>query len=151
PYMSERTGPWIAWTATEVRPDGQPVFDSETIYDASGRLCVSKASKRTDAGLSATKIAFNLFPPAPGMLQQREAQGVSLEQDGRTDFSASDFLYFYVSNPSNALRNVSLVDGGGRKVQVGKGDSNYRQRVVSRWPVGSANVRWLPNAALPQQ
>jgi hypothetical protein len=40
-----RTNVWTCWTTTELKPDGTKKFDSETIYDAQGRLSVSRATK----------------------------------------------------------------------------------------------------------
>ena len=89
------------------------------------------------------------------MLQVRAFEGdssiVRLEQRGQSDFSTSDFLYYYAASNGNALRGITVSDAAGTKIRVMKGDSNYRQRVISQWPVGSVNVRWLPDAILPEQ
>jgi hypothetical protein len=155
PYMPKRSDVWTAWTATDLGTDGRPLFDAETIYDAQGQLSVSKANKTTGGNKPATKTAFHLPSPAPGMLQERAfdrgGQSVQLEQQGQTDFSTSDFVYFYTANPSNALQRITVADTSGTTVRVTKGNSDYRQRIIAQWPIGSANVRWLPDAIIPRQ
>src|SRR6185436_7762323 len=135
--------------------DGKPLFAAETIYDAQGQLSVSKANKTTGGNKPAAKIAFHIPAPASGMLQERafeaDGQSVRLEQQGQTDFSTSDFLYYYASSASNRLRLITVADASGATVRVTKGNSDYRQRIIAQWPVGSANVRWLPDAIIPRQ
>ncbi len=155
PYMPKRFDIWTAWTATDLGADGRALFDAETIYDAQGQLCVSKANKTTGGNKPAAKIAFHLPAPAPGILQarafERGGQSVRLEQQGQTDFSASEFLYFYAASASNTLRSMTVADASGSTVRVTKGNSDYRRRVIAQWPIGSANVRWLPDAIIPRQ
>ena len=154
-YLPKRTDVWTAWTATELNPEGRTLFDTETIYDTQGQLCVSKANKTTGGNKPAAKVAFHLPVPPPETLQARTLEpgksGVRLEQQGQTDFSTSDFLYFYSPNESNALRNITVSDASGGTVRVTKGNSDYQQRIISQWPLGSANVRWLPDAILPER
>ena len=67
-HMPDRRQAWTAWTASELSPEGRELFQSELIYDASGRLAISRTVKTAERN-PAIKIIYDIGPPAPGELR----------------------------------------------------------------------------------
>ena len=152
PYLPDRLDAWTAWTATELSADGKKLFDTETIYGPLRRPSAARTTKRTSSGGTATKMAYEIPAPAPGTLQEYPLPGgapnLSLEV-GNGDFSASDFIYFFLLNGTNV--SISISDASGRSVRVRPGDSNFKKGLDSIWSINSAHIRWLPDPMQPEQ
>ena len=155
PYMPGVTNVWTSWITTESKPDGTRSFDSETLYDAQGRLAVSRAAKSTSSGRSGSKMVFQLTDLPVGSLTLRNLaagpQRFPVDLGGQQDFSGSDFLVLHISSINRSQLALTFADAGGTSVMVTNGTPVVASRHVNFWPVQRGETRWLPDSVQPEQ
>ncbi|MBI3416899.1 MAG: hypothetical protein HY043_16535, partial [Verrucomicrobia bacterium] len=155
PHLPGETNHWTAWTATELAADGSKLFDTETFFDAQGRVRVMQSHKTNSGGQPAIKTVYSIADPPAGVFKEHRLGAgkttVPLELTGQADFSGSDFVYFYVANPDRASFSLAAKDAAGREAKIYRRDSEDRQDGLLTWAIESANIRWLPDVIVPAQ
>ncbi|HEY0456095.1 MAG TPA: hypothetical protein VGE41_06940, partial [Verrucomicrobiae bacterium] len=149
PYMPRRKSIWTAWTATELKYNGDKQFGEEQVYDAEGRLCVAKASKKTFTRASGTKIRY-LIPP----LEKSElthSLNDALDIAIITDCSESDWLYLQASGSAGSRVALELTDAKGHQVRIAGAPTNTLVPFVRWWPIEERLTRWVPEKSAPEQ
>jgi hypothetical protein len=150
-YMPDRPQVWTAWTADELGPAGEELFQSELIYDASGRLVISKTIKRA-AGGPAVKITYDIGPAAQGELGQRMSTNGNVVLPPVTAHGARDieFVYWYAFTSNRTGLSWSIRDTSGTTIHLTNGEPDFRRGTVAFWPVGSGHTLWLPDPVKPE-
>jgi hypothetical protein len=154
PYFLARTNVWTAWTASDLSGGGHELFQSELIYDAQGRLAVSKTVKTSQSGDPAVKIVYDIGPPLPGELSLRAITNgsVSLPLSVSSEHAPqTEFLYWYALSTNGRSVTWKIIDGTGRTLRLTNGAPELERDVVAFWPVRSGHTLWLPDSVMPEQ
>jgi hypothetical protein len=151
-YMPDRRQVWTMWTASELGPDGKELFQSEFIYDASGRLAISKTIKTAARG-PAVKIIYDIGPPTQGELAHRMSTNASvgLTLAMRLDPKDIEFIYWYAFTSNRTGLSWSIRDTGGTTIHLTNGAPDFSRGIVAFWPVASGHTLWLPDAIKPER
>ena len=155
PHQPDVADVWTARTATEFNAAGQPLFDSEFIFNARGHPSTTIARKKNSSGDPADKFAYYLSGPAEAAWQQQAvAKGtnrVAVSLGGARDFSDSDFLYLYVAPSAAAELKLEFKDASANVALAGEQLTPGVERSLQFWPVASGQVQWLPNEVIPER
>lgn len=153
-FMPQQTSLWTAWVAAEYGPGGHKLFDSERIFDAQGRLSISKTTKNTRGGTTGTRIAYQLPEWAEIDFTTHPLSGtnsVPLNLQAATNLAGSDFIWFRLQGASNVHWAVDFLSRGGQRVRLDAAGSSSSEGRVSPWPLGAMNTRWLPDRVGPRR
>jgi hypothetical protein len=154
PYLPGVSNVWTSWVMSELKPDGEKLFDSEVFYDAQGCLSVTKTTKVTSGGQPGTRIAYRLPELNPSALKPvtlaGESTTIPVELGGATNLAPADFVYLYLDATNRPAWQMVFLASNGRQVTVRPGDQKPGVGEASPWPLGSMNTRWLPNRTGPE-
>lgn len=163
PHLPGVSNAWMSWTTTAFGADGQARAESDTFFDAAGRVATTLVRQPNSRRQSGTRLAYVLpqparasatnQTPAAGPAQWRHhnlAVGVAeipVELAGERDVSRCDFLAVYFQGQALGLR---LTDARGRGVVAAHLTRHPgAPGSLGLWPPSAAHVLWLPTPILP--